>query len=434
MEEIKTFEVDLPPFPVNALPPNLRDFVKAVSESVQVSPDMVAVPLLSILCTPLQTRFVVRIDANYAEPLCLYSMVIARPSERKSAVMSILTEPLWAYQSRINETLEKTGRKPITLFSTDATPEKLAYLMQENNGAAALFSDEPDAIAVAAGLRYGKAKNLGLMLQAWSAGRIILQRATNDKRVSLNRAVMSVAVMSQPSFMQDLLQDRDLSSRGFMQRFLYAKPLSRIGTRSFYKPEIPQSLLDEYHNLIQCWLKMPVSLQEIQLSTQAKSAAAIWFQNLEELLTDSENAAIEGWLGKLFGQTLRIAGILHCAMELTEGAEHEIDNETMLAAITIAQYFAYHAKAALTDVNLTQEAEDARKLYRYMLQSNADKFTKTELYHLGTHLNKARLENALVQLINGQRVALIDDPEGNDKKRAYVLLGSKQGLDESELW
>ena len=203
-EEVRRYEVDLPEFPMEALPPNLRQFVEAVSANVQVSPDMVAVPLLATLCVPLQSRFVVRVDSTYAEPLCLYTLTVARPSERKSAIIRILESPLWEYQRIMNEDLPQ-GQKPTTLYVTDATPEKLARLMEENKGAIALLSDEPDALAVAAGLRYGKSKNLGLMLQAWSAGRVMIQRATEDKRIVIDRAVMSVAVMSQPSFVENLM-------------------------------------------------------------------------------------------------------------------------------------------------------------------------------------------------------------------------------------
>ena len=432
MEPIKKYVVDLKPFPTSVLPGNLRDFVTHAAASLQVSDDMVGLPLLSVLASALQNRYVVRVDSAYTEPLCLYTLTIARPSERKSAVMSLLEKPFWTYQSRVNETLELMGQKPITLYVTDATPEKLAYLMKENHGAISLFSDEPDALAVAAGLRYGKSRNLGLMLQAWNAGHIMIQRATEDKRVSIDRAVMCVAVMSQPSFVESLINDAEMSNRGFMQRFLYAKPLSKVGSRSFNKPEIPPVVLEEYDRLIETFLEQDSDrLRELTLDAKARKLAQNAFDLIE--LEIGQSPEIEGWLGKLFGQTLRLAGVLHCALWTDDAEAHEIDGPTMNAATVLAWYFLSHAKAVFTDIELTEEAKDARDLYRRMSQSGQDRFTKSDLYRLTkNNLSKTRLEAALGQLLSGQYIFVADET-ADDKRREYVLLGDLAPADK-ETW
>ena len=414
--ERRFYEVDLPEFPVNALPPNLREFTEAVAANVQVSPDMVAVPLLAALCVPLQNRFVVRVDSAYAEPLCLYTLTIARPSERKSAIISILEKPLWEWQRVMNDDLPE-GKKPVTLYVTDATPEKLARLMKENHGAIALLSDEPDALAVAAGLRYGKSRNLGLMLQAWSAGRVMMQRAVDDKRIDISRAVMSVAVMSQPSFVEALMKDAEMSNRGFMQRFLYALPLSKVGNRSFRKPEIPQILLDEYHQLITDFLQMSAEeLREIRLSKGAANFADSYFWEVEQKI--SENPVLEGWMGKIFGQFLRIAGIFHCAMWQTKAAEKEMEWNTMVYASKVANYFMKHAKAVFTDIETPEAVRFARELYRKILNAKMDIFTKTDLRKVtGGNVAKKLVRDALTLLVKAGYLGCIAGKEATVEAR-----------------
>lgn len=423
-------KMELEPFPTETLPQVLQDFVKAVAANVQVSPDMVATPLLATLCIPLQNRFVVRIDSTYTEPLCLYTLTIARPSERKSAIIRILEAPFWEHQRVMNDELPE-NQKPTTLYVTDATPEKLAKLMTENKGAIALISDEPDALAVAAGLRYGKSRNLGLMLQAWSAGRVMIQRATNDQRIAIDRAVMSVAVMSQPSFVEALMKDGEMSNRGFMQRFLYAKPLSQVGNRTFSKPEIPEYVLQEYNYLITDFLRLNTDeLREIRISPEAKECVSDLFDAIESMI--GKEKALEGWMGKLFGQCMRIAGVLHCAKWHTEAAEHEIDLETMISVTQLAQYFVSHAKVVFTDIDVTETMEDAREIYRRMSESGMSEFTKSDLYKLtNRNMSKKRLEAALAELYATQHIVINHDA-ADEKKWKYVLMGDERGADESE--
>ena len=414
-QEVRFYDVALPEFPLNALPPNLREFAEAVAANVQVSPDMVAVPLLATLCVPLQNRFLVRVDSTYAEPLCLYTLTLARPSERKSAIVRILEGPLWEWQRIMNDELPE-GRKPTTLYVTDATPEKLAQLMEENKGAIALISDEPDALAVAAGLRYGKSKNLGLMLQAWSAGRVMIQRAMDDRRISIDRAVMSVAVMSQPSFAEALMKDGELSNRGFMQRFLYAQPLSKVGKRSFRKPEIPEALLNEYNQLLTDFLNMDTeTLREIRLNRGAMNYADCFFSEIESKIP--ENPALEGWMGKLFGQFLRIAGILHCALWGTDAAEHEMEHNTMVFAAQIARYFIAHARATFTDIDASEEILFARELYRKLLNAKMETFTKSDLRKVtGGNYPKELIRDALTLLVKGGYLGCIAKGETTEAK------------------
>ena len=239
--------------------------------------------------------------------------------------------------------------------------------------------------------------------------------------------------MSQPSFIEALMKDGEMSNRGFMQRFLYSMPLSRVGSRSFIKPEIPKILLDEYNELITAFLRLDAKepLREITLTPWAKKQAEWLFVNIETQI--GERPELEGWMGKAFGQALRIAGILHCATWGAEAAKHEMDNDVIAAAANIIDYYISHAKAVFTDTGEeTQDLKDARTLYRKMLVANADVFTKSDLYALTSRkIPKARLEAALALLIEAQYIMIADETE-DDKTRRYALLGSEHGLDESK--
>lgn len=77
-------------FPADALPADLRDYVLAVAESTQTPVDMAGTAVLSILSVCLQGKYRVQGKADWLEPLNTYALIIATPSERKSAVRCIV--------------------------------------------------------------------------------------------------------------------------------------------------------------------------------------------------------------------------------------------------------------------------------------------------------------------------------------------------------
>lgn len=90
----KKKEEFLPLFPVESLPPVIREYAQSVSESIQVPIDMVCLDILAALAVCVQGRFAIRLKKDHVEDLNLYCLLIARPSERKSAVLSETRKPI----------------------------------------------------------------------------------------------------------------------------------------------------------------------------------------------------------------------------------------------------------------------------------------------------------------------------------------------------
>ena len=77
----------LPPFPVDALPPAIREYVLAVAESTQTPVDMSASAALAVLALCQQGKYRIAGKEDWREPLNLFVVIVAEPSERKSAVI-----------------------------------------------------------------------------------------------------------------------------------------------------------------------------------------------------------------------------------------------------------------------------------------------------------------------------------------------------------
>ena len=96
-------EINTPNFPTGKLPGTLASFVESVSESTQTPEEMAGILSLGILATAFQSKFTVEITPDWKEPLCLYCVAVAPPGERKTAVISALTKPIYEYEAEQRE-------------------------------------------------------------------------------------------------------------------------------------------------------------------------------------------------------------------------------------------------------------------------------------------------------------------------------------------
>ena len=92
---------------MEALPDQIREYVEAVAESLQVPIDMVACDVLGVISLCVQGKFQIKVKEDWTEPLNLYMATIMRPSERKSPTLKYVTQPVFDYMK-----IENERRKP----------------------------------------------------------------------------------------------------------------------------------------------------------------------------------------------------------------------------------------------------------------------------------------------------------------------------------
>ena len=95
--------IDTPDFPTEMLPGPLSAFVECLAESTQTPEEMAGILSLGVLATAFQSKYEVQITPDWREPLCLYPVAVAPPGERKSAVISALTRPVYEYEAERRE-------------------------------------------------------------------------------------------------------------------------------------------------------------------------------------------------------------------------------------------------------------------------------------------------------------------------------------------
>lgn len=187
----------------------LGDYARAISESLQVSEDMAAVAVLGVISLSAMGNFYIEPKTDWVEPLNLYILITARPSERKTPVLKEVSAPVYEYVKEENQrrrplydrylmqkkilenkvsnlisTASKVSKekKPaasmfdvfdaqqelsdleevtlLKLIVDDITPEAMVKVMKENDEKIAMVTAEGGVFGMLAG-RYSTQPNIG---------------------------------------------------------------------------------------------------------------------------------------------------------------------------------------------------------------------------------------------------------------------------------
>ena len=456
----------LPEFPVDALPEVIGNYALAVAEETQTPVDMACVSALSVLSISMQGKYRILGKPGWEEPLNTFSLCIMEPSERKSAVENKTARPLNVFEADWNREnagaieasksrkrmLEKKQRlledevckgkadasemeciaqeianfkeqKPLRLYVDDVTPEKLASVLAENDGRAAILSTEGGIFDMLSGI-YTKNVNIDVLLKGYSGDPIRVDRVGRNSETIMNPS-LTILLMAQPSVLSGIMSNGTFRGRGLTARFLYCIPKSYVGQRHYRSAPVPEEVYQRYANCITNILQDEYSadVEQITLSPEADRMLEAFAEELEPRLKE-EYADISDWAGKLVGNTLRIAGLLcrasvsrsHGLMEISEALV--VDAGTMANAIHIGRYFLEHARAAFSLMGADQKVKNCEYVIDAIVKAGLSEFKLRDAMRLCRSLKtKEALQPVLDQLADYGYIALKEAPVYSGKGR-----------------
>ena len=472
LEPVPFGEFDKARFPVEALPGVISRYVLEVAESTQTPVDMAAGISIAIMSVCLQGKYNVRAKEDWTEPLNTYVLAIAPPSERKSSVLKLLLGPVTKYEYEYNrrnagrveanriekntlarrqkaledryakgkatrEEVEMIAQeiadfreiKPLQLYVDDVTTEKLASVMAENDSKMAIISSEGGIFDMLSGV-YTKTVNIDAILKAYSGDSIKVDRIGRKSECILDPK-LTILLMAQPKVVSSVMSNKSFRGRGLTARFLYSMPDTAIGHRNINSQHVNAESRIAYEALMDDLLRDESVNETIRLSEEAWELLREFSNELEpEIL--GRYAELSDWVGKLIGNTLRIAGLL-CRAGRMRPIEfltvHEplvIDESTMEKAISIGRYFLNHAMCCygiLPDDTLYVKG---KKLIRYLQSNHVEKFDKRLILQMCTAVfkNSDELQPVLDFLEDYSYITFISTPysgRGRPPKGKYVV-------------
>jgi len=412
----------LPDFPTNALSPLGQKIITEISDVSQVDAGLVASIFLCVISSAAQKKIEVDL-LTHKEPVNLYTCLIYESGNRKSAVMSMMTRPIYEYQSdkqeqakprieeaknahrfkearlqklykmaAINDNAIKRQRfedeangiiqeiqdspiphNPLYVVD-DITTEALGIHMSENGEKLSVFSPEGGIFGIMAGLYNDKGANIDLPLKAHSGDPWSSHRVGRSSR-TMRSPALTLCLAVQPEVIEEIGKNSKFRGRGLLARFLYSHCKSTVGYRVRQKKAIPASLLEEYYKFIINLLRVPEGLNTLRLTPEAHEAWDTFYNDVESSMRPGGDLEyLKDWGSKLPGAVARIAGLLHFAEYGIRACEEPISVSIVSDSCAIGSYYAEHAVNTFGLMKENPRVKTAKTILSYIQRHTPETF------------------------------------------------------------
>jgi len=419
---------NLLPFPVNALPPILRDMVQAIATTTSTDPAMAGTTILSAVSYCFSGVYRMSAKRDHTEPLVLDALTVAEPSFKKSPVISMVKRPyiqfahdwnennkqdifkaqaernilvnqLNALEKKDDVTAEEIAELQTKLSNIpqsnfrrivvdDITPESLVHQLEEN-GTLLMISDEAGMLGNFSGRYSNNIPNLDLLLKSWNGETYISDRATRETIV-LKKPYMSICLACQPYVFENMINNSAFRGSGLIARFVYCFPVSNIGSRRYDTQPVPEEVAENYKKLVYKLLSDKFNYhdeKELYLHFDCKVYQEFvdYYNNHIEKQLITNMAFCKDWGGKYHGLILRLCGIIHCvkcALNGTDPIEVRVGIDTFCNAIEIAEYFRDQTIYAYSLGDVDIGTVKAERVLNKIRSKHIQQIRQNDLHHL----------------------------------------------------
>jgi hypothetical protein len=327
------------PFPIEALPDPVREYLASSAESINLHTASIALPLLAALASAVGNSRTVRIKSDWVEPCVLWSMIIARSGDAKSPGIDAAVDFLrnrdqhaiatWRRETREHEKQKKAAKAakkkdnadeepppaPKRCTLQDTTIEAAAAALEANPRGLLLERDELAGFFASfdAYRKGGAGKDRPFWLAAHGARPYVKDRSTQPL-IAVERAAVSITGAIQPGVLRSATSQTDRKA-GLLARFLIAAPPSRL--RPFSDKETDPALIASMDRLFDRLLSLSMAPDndlwrpiEVIMTPDARAAFIDWQNQNDAECFDERDDDIRAALGKAAGSVARLALVM----------------------------------------------------------------------------------------------------------------------------
>jgi hypothetical protein len=444
-KRVRTIEPYIP-FPTEALPVPLREFVEHGSAALGCDAAYLALPVLAMIASCIGNARVIVLKPGWPEPSVLWSCVVGDSGTLKSPALHKVIKALYRWQKAVlrdyeplreqweqdievwNQRNQQNLKKiaaggPVTLLGpkpvkpvlqrwlvNNTTVEKVALLLEENPRGLLLVRDELGGW-IGSFQRYHQGSDLPYWLEAFRAEPWIRDRVgkTGDRTtIFIPHAAVSITGGITPGALRYVLSPEYLE-HGFGARLLLAMPPRK--EKRWSEACIPEDVENAYTDLLTRLLALDGDRDdqgdlipaEVNLSPEAK---AIWVPFYNDWA--KETAAAEGDLvsafSKLEGIAARFALLHHTVSEVMASRDGRaaIKPESVEAGVILTRWFGNEARRIYATLSETTEEGNIRRLVEW-IQQRGGSATARDLQRSNAHKypSSAAAEAVLEELVKG---------------------------------
>lgn len=455
-------------FPIASLPEAYASMVAAIAEATQTDPAMAGTSALGVLAACAGGRARIEIRPGWSEPLNIYTVTVAGPGERKSAVQAQMVRPIMDAEERMAADGTSLRREASTLRSIaegeaaraekaamaaegkekerlsadavsaalraemiavpevprlvadDATPEAVASLLAGQGGRLAIVSAEGGIFDIIAGRYSSGIPHLDVFLKGHAGDPLKIDRKGREPEYIASPA-LTLALMIQPAVLSSIGRHKAFRGRGLLARFLYAEPVSKVGTRTIAPAPVGAPVREAYEQAVteaatglEGWRDDPAI---IQLSPEAHTDVIAIETDVEKMLADGGQLAssdgLREWSSKYVGAVMRIAGLLHIGKHgAADFVRVPVDRQSILEAVRLGNYYKACAMRAFATMSRDELTSDAVYLLERIRAHGEDELTVRDAHRIAQKFKtRADLDPAIDRLIESGWLALLPEPK-----------------------
>lgn len=405
---------NVPTFPLECLPKNLREFVEYETANLGADPAGIAMAALTAVSGALDQQFRVNLrpNGNWFPPPRLWTALVGESATKKSPVIAGAIRPIRAIEAKhaadhardeaMWEAKEKADRgakpPPRTRFIlNDTTIEAVTNILSHQHRGALVVHDELSAFIGSLDRYTSGVGDRAFWLTAH------VGEAMSVDRVGRSAFVKNLCVAFLGGIQPDRLAElSDLMSDGMLQRFLPVIIDRGPGTADL-PSELPAL---RYADLI----GYVASMQPMTFLMSADALRQVYqFRDMAaDIEADAESLgrAYCSWIGKLPGYFGSLSILLHVLHAKEEAPYTPISAATaQRVGIILTEFIIPHGRSFYDDVVKTAKTEELQRIGSYLLTSDQDRFTVSDLrWNSGSLLkskNPWEFESLIAPFVSG---------------------------------
>ena len=386
------------PYPIEALPPLMRDATRAIAEHVQAPLALAAQCVIGAAVYLAQTRVnAPHIHNADGMPSSIFLLTLADSGDRKSECRRLAFKKIDEAEAKartnhrqacaeVMTMADGLKGKPLETFMaehplpadprtqySDATFEPIAGAFIRGMPAATWDTDEGGQVLGGASLKADtRAATLGGLVKAFDTGSFERTRSQGNMEGSgfAYHRRLSLHLLAQAVTVADALADPLLRGQGFLPRFLFASPTSIAGTRLLTAEQLGRKAYTD-PRLQRYWARCEaiaattqaidhetgeVKPPVLQLTPEAEQDWLEFYNEVEgEQSPLGKFANLRPFAGRAGELVRRLAAVFACFEDKTE-----IDDECMTRAAAIVRHslseWRRYTDSAASDPRLQQAA------------------------------------------------------------------------------
>jgi hypothetical protein len=453
------------PFPIEALPKSVADFVTASAEAIGCDPSFIALPLLVGFAAAIGNSRRVQLKRGWTEPAILWGAVIGESGTTKSPALELALRAVRRRQDKLmkeyreaidqwqrdNEVFEaqKTAwkreaakhpdtasdppeaPKPPTCercWTDDATIEALAKLLQDNPRGLLVIRDE-----LAGWLNFdrysgnGKGGEAAKWLEMFGGRALIVDRKTSGT-VYVPQAAVSIIGGIQPGILARYV-GQEHRDNGLLARLLLTMPPRRpkVWTEADIDPKAEADIAAIFESLHDLTPALNADGEPrpaiVMLTAEGKRAWIAFYDEHNAEAADLSGDLAAAW-AKLEGYAARLALVHHLIRQVAgEDVGDGIDAVSIAAGVKLSRWFANEARRVYGVMAEDDEARQRRQSVE-VIERKGGMVTIRDWQRMRSCRTAEDAEAELTELVDaglGQWEEVAPGPKGGRPSRRFVL-------------